>query len=175
MRHFMPRLVAVGVAAALLLAACGDDDDSGSTADTDTTATSTTDAPDATTTSAPGDDADAPATVAVGESDLGDILVDAEGMTLYVFDNDTTPGASNCNDECAAAWPPLIVTGTPTYGGGLDASMFSTVTRNDGSMQVAVNGKPLYLWVSDNAPGDTTGQGVGGFYVVSPTGNKISM
>jgi predicted lipoprotein with Yx(FWY)xxD motif len=53
--------------------------------------------------------------------------------------------------------------------------MFSTVTRNDGSMQAAVNGKPLYLWVSDNAPGDTTGQGVGGFYVVAPNGNKIDM
>jgi predicted lipoprotein with Yx(FWY)xxD motif len=174
MRHFMPRLVAVGVAAALLLAACGDDDDSGSTADTDTTATSTTDVPDATTTSAPGDDADAPATVAVGESDLGDILVDANGMTLYVYDNDTTPGTSNCNDECATAWPPLIVTGTPTYGPGLDASMFSTVTRDDGSTQLAVNDHPLYLWAADQAPGDTTGQGVNGFYVVAPNGNKIT-
>ena len=62
---------------------------------------------------------------------------------------------------------------TPTYGAGLSAAMFSTITRSDGTKQLAVNGKPLYGWIADKQPGDTTGQGVNGFHVVSPAGTAM--
>ena len=89
-------------------------------------------------------------------------------MTLYVSDNDKTAGTSSCTGPCRAAWPPLTVTGTPTYGAGLTASMFSTIAGD----QLAVNGKPLYLWTADQKAGDATGQGIGGFYVVGVDGRR---
>jgi predicted lipoprotein with Yx(FWY)xxD motif len=175
MHRVSGRTVAVAVVAAslLILAACGDDGDgSASSGTTTTTTVGTTTTGEVTTTTGGG--AASTATVAIRGSSLGDILVDSAGMTLYVWDNDTTPGTSSCTGACATAWPPLMATGTPTYGAGLDASMFSTVTRDDGSTQLAVNDHPLYLWAADQAPGDTTGQGVNGFYVVAPNGTKIT-
>ncbi len=83
------------------------------------------------------------------------VLTDENGMTLYIFVRDE-PGKSNCNGKCAEAWPPLMA----------DASArapenFSIITRDDGSKQWAYKDKPLYLWVRDEKPGDTTGEGVG--------------
>jgi predicted lipoprotein with Yx(FWY)xxD motif len=164
-------LTVIALASLVVLAACGDDDNGGSASSDTTTSTSaatTTTEGTTTTTGA------ASATVAVASSGLGDILVDSKGMTLYIWDNDTTAGKSNCLGACADAWPPLMASGTPTYGTGLTASMFTTVTRDDGSMQLAVNGKPLYHWAADTKAGDTTGQGVNGFYVVGPNGDKIT-
>jgi predicted lipoprotein with Yx(FWY)xxD motif len=57
------------------------------------------------------------------------------------------------------------VTGPSTYAAGLTASKFTTITRSHGTKQLAYNGKPLYTFASDSAPGDTTGQGQGGFSV----------
>jgi predicted lipoprotein with Yx(FWY)xxD motif len=168
------KLLALAFASSLvLLAACGDDDDGGDSA---ADATTTTAADDTTTTGGATTTAPAEAaTVAVASSGLGDILVDSEGLTLYIFDNDMTAGQSSCNDACADAWPPLMASGAPTYGEGLDASMFSVITRADGSMQLAVNGKPLYRFASDTAAGQTTGQGIGGvWHVVAPDGTAIS-
>jgi predicted lipoprotein with Yx(FWY)xxD motif len=88
-------------------------------------------------------------------------------MTLYTSSGDKTPGASSCTGGCATIWPPLAVTGTPTYAAGLTASKFTTITRSDGTKQLAYNGKPLYTFASDSAPGETTGQGVGGFAVAT--------
>ena len=101
------------------------------------------------------------------------ILVDADGMTLYVWDDDKTPGEASCTGACATAWPPLVVSGSATYGAGLDAADFSMVKGPDGEEQLAVYGKPLYLWGGDEVAGDATGQGVNGFYVVGSDGKKI--
>ena len=66
------------------------------------------------------------------------------------------------------------MTGTPTYGTGVTASMFSVITRPDGTKQLAVNGHPLYLWQGDTKPGQETGQGQADFYIVkASTGQKI--
>jgi predicted lipoprotein with Yx(FWY)xxD motif len=109
------------------------------------------------------------ADVNVSESSLGEILVDADGMTLYVFMNDTA-GTSTCVDACAAAWPPLIATSV-TVGDDLAAADFSLVARPDGTQQLAVKGMPLYAFSGDNAPGDTSGQGLNGsWYVVASDG-----
>lgn len=166
------RLAIAATLAAVALAACGSSSKSSSSTSPSTAATTTQGAAATTTTSA-GGGATTGATVAVASSKLGNILVDSNGMTLYLWEKDTTADKSSCTGACATAWPPEVVTGTPTYGTGLTASMFSTITRDDGSKQLAVNGHPLYRWMGDKAPGDTNGQDVNDFYVVSSSGEKI--
>ncbi|NBO38581.1 hypothetical protein EBU99_08355 [bacterium] len=81
------------------------------------------------------------------------LLVDSKGMTLYTFDKDVAnSGKSVCNEGCIAAWPALTATATDKAAGD-----FTVITRDDGSKQWAHKGKPLYLWVNDKKPGDTTG------------------
>jgi predicted lipoprotein with Yx(FWY)xxD motif len=117
----------------------------------------------------------AAATVNLGKNDtLGSFLVDDKGMTLYLFTKDT-PNTTVCYDKCAVAWPPLLTTGTPVAGEGVDASLFGTTTRTDGTVQVTYNGWPLYYYEKDKAPGDVIGQDVGGvWYVVSAAGDQIA-
>ena len=78
-----------------------------------------------------------------------DVLVTTKGMTVYTFDNDPA-GKSVCNGPCATAWPPVAPVGTPS-------APFSVIKRDDGSAQLALNGKPLYLYASDKNPGDRMG------------------
>ncbi len=99
---------------------------------------------------------------------LGTFLVDEKDMTLYLYTKDT-PGVSNCKDACLTAWPPLLTSGDPRADDGVAASKLGTITRDDGSLQVTYNDLPLYYYISDAAPGDTVGQGVGGvWFVVAP-------
>jgi predicted lipoprotein with Yx(FWY)xxD motif len=128
-----------------------------------------------TATEAPASSSGDAATISLGKNDnLGSFLVDAKGMTLYLFTKDT-PSTSVCYDKCAVAWPPLLTTGAPVAGEGVDASKLGTTTRKDGSVQVTYNGWPLYYYEKDKAPGDLTGQDVGSvWYVVSATGDKIT-
>ena len=105
---------------------------------------------------------------------LGSFLADDKGMTLYLFTKDT-PNTTVCYDKCATAWPPLLTTGDPVAGEGVDASKLGTTTRTDGAVQVTYNGWPLYYYEKDKAPGDVTGQDVGGvWYVVSDTGEQVT-
>jgi predicted lipoprotein with Yx(FWY)xxD motif len=84
------------------------------------------------------------------------VLTNPAGMTLYTFDKDeANSGKSVCNGDCAAKWPPLMASANDKASGG-----YSIVTRDDGSKQWAYKGKPLYLWIKDQKPGDTTGDGV---------------
>ena len=107
------------------------------------------------------------------DSDLGSILVDADGMTLYLFESDTA-GASTCTADCAATWPPLIAD-SPTAGEGVDEALLGTTTRDDGEVQVTYDGHPLYGFASDEAPGDTEGQGVGDvWFVVDASGKAVT-
>jgi len=165
MHRFHVRAALTVAAAALALAACGSSSKPASSASSPTTATPATEAPTTTAPAAGKATVDTATNATIGKK----ILVDSSGMTLYVWDNDKTAGTSSCTGQCAAAWPPLKATGTPTYGAGLTASMFSTIAGD----QLAVNGKPLYLWVNDKKAGDATGQGVNGFYVVGVDGKKI--
>ena len=119
MHRFHVRAALTVAAAAFALAACGSSSKPASSAATPTTAAPTTEAP---TTTAP---AAGKATVATAtNATIGKkILVDSSGMTLYVWDNDKTAGTSSCTGQCAAAWPPLKATGTPTYGAGRRGSL----------------------------------------------------
>jgi predicted lipoprotein with Yx(FWY)xxD motif len=169
------------VAGLLVIAGCATEEGSSETtvAGTDAPTTSaaeatTTAAAEDTTTSAAAEattSAAAAEGVHTADTDLGSILVDGEGFTLYIFTNDTE-GVSTCYDDCAANWP--AVPGDTAVGGDLDASLFATAPRDDGSEQLTVNGMPLYRFTPDAAPGDVNGQGVGGvWFVVGADGNMI--
>jgi predicted lipoprotein with Yx(FWY)xxD motif len=117
-----------------------------------------------------------PATVGVENSNLGKILDNGQGRTLYLFQADTGT-TSNCSGACATEWPPLTST-KPTVGKGASASMVGTTKRSDGKTQVTYNGHPLYTFAGDNSPGDTSGQGVNAFgglwYALSPAGKQVT-
>jgi predicted lipoprotein with Yx(FWY)xxD motif len=84
------------------------------------------------------------------------VLTNAAGMTLYTFDKDPAGGGkSACNGPCATNWPPLLA-----QDGASASGNYSIITRDDGKKQWAYMGKPLYLWVKDQKPGDKTGDGV---------------
>ncbi|GAA3869372.1 hypothetical protein GCM10022243_38600 [Saccharothrix violaceirubra] len=104
--------------------------------------------------------------------DLGTVLTDKDGMTLYRFDKDTAkPAKSNCEGDCAAKWPPLLVQGDFEVR-GVDRSLVGTVDRPEGK-QLTVAGWPLYTFVDDKVCGDAKGQGVGGtWFVANPQGGK---
>lgn len=98
--------------------------------------------------------AQAAAPAKVADTSKGKALVDAKGMTLYIFDKDST-GKSACNGTCATNWPPLMV----AAGAGASGD-WTIVTRDDGGKQWAYKAKPLYTWAKDMKPGDVTGDGV---------------
>ena len=114
--------------------------------------------------------------VKVAKSPFGRILVDSKGITLYDFppDKGTT---SVCYGACAALWPPLITKSKPLAGPGVRASLLGTTKRKDGKLEVTYNGHPLYYFVTDRKPGQTTGQGLnqfgGPWWVLSAAGKEI--
>lgn len=86
------------------------------------------------------------------------LLTDASGRVLYTFDKDEA-GKSNCSGQCAINWPPFAAAADSKAAAG-----YSVVTRDDGSKQWALNGKPLYFFVGDAKPGDSTGEGKNGVW-----------
>ncbi|NIS82203.1 MAG: hypothetical protein GTO14_18795 [Anaerolineales bacterium] len=113
-------------------------------------------------------------TLVVADSAFGSILVDVEGMSLYLFTPDVD-GVSTCYEVCAQRWPPLLVEDTPVAGDDLDESMLGSTMRDDGTLQVTYGGWPLYFFAGDSAPGDTSGQEVGDvWYLVTPGGEAIT-
>jgi predicted lipoprotein with Yx(FWY)xxD motif len=116
------------------------------------------------------------ASVALAQSDLGKILVDGQGRTLYLFEADKGT-ASTCDGACASAWPPLTTDDQPVAGAGVSASKLGTTKRGDGTTEVTYNGHPLYTFAGDSAPGQANGQGSDGFgaewYVLSAAGTQI--
>ncbi len=92
--------------------------------------------------------------------ELGSSLVGPNGMTLYIFTNDTQGEASACYDNCAVAWPPLLVESAEDIVSGVNLNAeLGTIERTDGTLQVTYNGWPLYYWQDDAAIGDATGEG----------------
>ena len=114
------------------------------------------------------------AALATADSDLGEIVVDGEGMTVYMFDSDTQGGdASTCEGQCAANWPAVTTESDAPDVEGVTGEV-GTITGVDGSTQLTLNGWPLYYFAGDSAAGDTNGQGVNGvWWVLTPAGEKI--
>lgn len=109
-------------------------------------------------------------TLMLTTTELGDIIADGEGKTVYLFKADGQ-GDSQCYDDCEQKWP---VVGATSVGDGLDPSLLGSHTRKDGSAQATYNGWPLYLFVKDAHAGDTNGQGMKEvWYVLDAQGNAI--
>jgi predicted lipoprotein with Yx(FWY)xxD motif len=115
-------------------------------------------------------------TVGLATTDLGKVLVDGNGRTLYLFEADK-PSISACSGTCATTWPPLTTSAKPQAGPGVSASMLGTIERADGKTEITYGGHPLYRYTGDSAAGQTAGEGSEAFgaewYVVSPSGSKI--
>jgi len=98
----------------------------------------------------------APPGIKTTKIDSNTVFVDPDGMTLYTYDGDTTPNKSSCNDMCAMDWPPLLAPDNATPIGD-----WTVVARDDGTKQWAYQGKPLYTFHRDHAPGDARGDNAG--------------
>ena len=153
----MRLLAMAGLGVASLLAACGSSSSGGSTSV-------------AAGGSSSGGAGGAPgATVSVGTSaQLGPVLTDASGRTLYYFLPERG-GTVACTGGCAATWPAAVVTGTPIAGPGVSGSL-GVVARADGSSEVSYARWPLHTYSGDHAPGDTNGQGVDGKWFAATPG-----
>ena len=108
--------------------------------------------------------AQAAAPAMTAETAKGPALVDAKSMTLYTFDKDMG-GKSMCHGPCAANWPALMAA-----SGSAASGDWTMVTRDDGTMQWAYKGKPLYTFAKDTKPGDITGDGFlnGAWHIAKP-------
>jgi predicted lipoprotein with Yx(FWY)xxD motif len=116
------------------------------------------------------------ASVQLAGSKLGQILVDAQGRTLYLFEADKN-GKSACTGSCAGTWPPFTAA-SPSAGNGLDGGALATTARADGTQQVTYHGHPLYYYAGDEtSAGSTKGEGLdtfgGAWYVVDGTGKAV--
>ncbi len=117
---------------------------------------------------------EAGASATIGQSDLGEVLVGSNGLTLYGFTNDVD-AASTCSGTCADAWPPVIVDENFVVAPGLDVGIFATTVRDDGQLQLVAGKWPLYFFAGDVVPGDVSGQGSGDvWFVVDPDGSLIT-
>jgi predicted lipoprotein with Yx(FWY)xxD motif len=114
-------------------------------------------------------------TVSTRQTELGRVLVDTSGRTLYLFEKDK--GAmSTCSGACASIWPPLTAS-KANAGIGVAAAKLGTAKRSDGNTEVTYAAHPLYTYAGDKKPGDVQGQGLDQFgaewYVLGPDGHKI--
>lgn len=150
----------------------------GGTTSTGTTTSATPEIEEETTQSAGGAATAATKAAAVKvmkTPDLGTVIVDAEGMTMYDFHKDKGT-TSACYGACAQAWPPLLTKGAPTAMGGAESSLLGVTRRKDDTEQVTYNGHPLYGFVEDKKPGETNGNDVDAFgaewYALEPNGEE---
>lgn len=112
--------------------------------------------------------------IAVADSAKGKILVDGNGMTLYIYTKDSA-NTSNCSGACSKNWPALAAVLAANVGAGVDASLLASITRADGTSQATYKGMPLYTFTPDTKAGDLNGQGKGGvWYVITATGTIIN-
>jgi predicted lipoprotein with Yx(FWY)xxD motif len=160
--------LALAIAGVLAVAGCGSSSNSSSSSESSEESTASskeaaTSEPAATT-----------AVISVGSApDVGKVLVDSKGFTLYYFEKDQG-GKSACYGSCAKVWPPY--TGTPKVEGGAMSSKLGTTKRSDGTTQVTYAGWPLYTYAADSKPGEDKGTDVKSFgaswYPLHPNGEK---
>jgi predicted lipoprotein with Yx(FWY)xxD motif len=117
----------------------------------------------------------APADVAVAHTNLGDIIVDAKGMTVYVFDKDVAgSGSSACTGDCQKLWVAVPAASDQPVAVGITAPV-GVITGAGGGEQITIGGLPVYTYTGDNAPGNTNGQLFKNlWHALTPAGQKIS-
>jgi predicted lipoprotein with Yx(FWY)xxD motif len=118
-----------------------------------------------------------PATLKLTHSSDGQVLADAQGHSVYLFEKDEQ-GKSYCGGACAAVWPPLETSTAPRAGAGIQSAALGTIKRSDGDMQVTYHGHPLYYYAADaSTPGNTKGEDIEQFgdawYLVSARGDQV--
>jgi predicted lipoprotein with Yx(FWY)xxD motif len=110
-------------------------------------------------------------------SSAGTFLTDGSGRAVYLFMKDPS-GQSVCTNACLSAWPAVVASGAVTGMDGVNASDLSTITRSDGTKQVAYDGHALYYFSGDQGAGQVNGQGIDGFgakwWLIAPTGSSIT-
>lgn len=153
----MRRLLLLAFAiAALMTSGCGSDSDSGQegvapAVPAEATTAETPDPQDRTT-DAPGRDEEPAAaertTIKLAGSQFGKVLFDRAGQAIYLFDKEKSD-ESECYDECAAEWPPVLSEADPKAGKGIDEGLLGTTKRDDGKTQVTYNGHPLYFYAHE--------------------------
>jgi predicted lipoprotein with Yx(FWY)xxD motif len=115
--------------------------------------------------------------ISMTKGSKGAYLTSSSGRALYLWVADTGD-KSNCAGACASVWPPLLTRAAPVASSGVNAADLGTTTRSDGTKQVTYKGHPLYYYVSDTGPRQTTGQGSNSFgakwWLVAPTGAAIT-
>jgi len=116
-----------------------------------------------------------PVVLKTASTSLGTIVVNEKGMAVYFFDKDTAnSGKSACDAGCSMMWP-AVKAATPMPGVDGVTGKVGTISRDDGTLQATVNGRPVYTYAKDMAAGDVKGQGVGGiWWAVAPGGDKVS-
>jgi predicted lipoprotein with Yx(FWY)xxD motif len=114
--------------------------------------------------------------ITTGHSSFGAIVAGTNGRAVYLFEKDAGT-TSSCYGACAAAWPPVLTTGTPVATSGVKPALLGTVRRSDGTTQVTYAGHPLYYFAGDSAAGDVSGEGSqsfgAGWDLLTPAGKKI--
>jgi predicted lipoprotein with Yx(FWY)xxD motif len=114
--------------------------------------------------------------ITTGDSQFGEVLFDADDRAIYLFDKETTD-ESECYGECAVAWPPVLTKGEPQASGAVAGKLLGTTERDDGSLQVTYDGRPLYYYV-DEPPGQVLCHNVdefGGLWlVIEPSGAPVA-
>ncbi|MGD0557941.1 MAG: hypothetical protein ABSA93_23535 [Streptosporangiaceae bacterium] len=105
------------------------------------------------------------AVLTIEKTKIGDVLANDKGDTLYWYSKDVKGKQSNCTGGCLTEWPALPGTPIPSHGEKF-AGVLGTITRPGGQVQATYNGYPLYTYAGDTAPGDTTGNDVGGVWHV---------
>jgi predicted lipoprotein with Yx(FWY)xxD motif len=113
--------------------------------------------------------------LSTASTSLGTIVVNGQGRSVYVYTKDTqNSGVSTCYDQCAGVWPAVVTTSATPVVQGVTGTV-ATIKRTDGTMQVTVNGWPLYTFASDTAAGDVAGQGVMNiWFVMTPAGQQVT-
>jgi predicted lipoprotein with Yx(FWY)xxD motif len=116
-----------------------------------------------------GGSSNAPLELRAAASTLGQVVADADGRTLYVYDGS---GSTSCPAGCEAEWPPLV--GAVVAGPGITAPL-GTKSLGNGGQQVTIAGRPLYYYSGDTDPGASSGQGLGGtWFVVNGAGDPVT-
>ena len=137
-------------------------------------------APVAPASSAPASIAAAPSAAAatdlkIATTKLGPVIVDAKGMTVYYFKSDVpNSGKSVCSGKCLTAWPAVVPVGAKPVATGVTGKV-GEITRSDGTKQLTVDGRPVYLFIGGKKAGATNGQDVKKvWFAVAPNGDEIN-
>jgi predicted lipoprotein with Yx(FWY)xxD motif len=166
-------LLALGAVAALAIAGCGGGGDSSGTDSGGGAYGGKGSAYAAPVETAPNPEEGATFVSVAAAPQLGQILVDSKGLTLYDFAKDKGT-ESACYGECAEVWPPLLSEGEPHASNGAAPSKLGTTRRKDGTEQVTYAGHPLYTYVTDKKPGEANGNDISSFgaewYALEPSG-----